>query len=466
MGRRYIYKKLVNFFEGVVLLAIETMLFAYVWYDYYMYHIIIPFFRRGNWAVIGMYALILFMFTKLYGGFRVGYLRLMDVLYSQILALLCSNAVMYIQLCMVGRDYMNPTRLLAITGIEIVVILIWIFVCKFIYSKVYPPRRMLLIYGEEIPVSLINKINARDDKYEICDKIHISEGEDAIKEKIHNYHSVIICDTPSHIRNIILKYCYENSIRTYTVPKVSDILIMGSERMHLFDTPLLLQRNQGLNGDQLIVKRFIDIVFSVIMLVIASPIMIIIAICIKAYDGGPVFYRQTRLTKGGKEFSIYKFRSMSVDAEKNGARLAMKDDVRVTPVGKVIRNLHMDELPQIFNILKGDMSLVGPRPERPEIFEEYKGVVKDFDFRLKVKAGLTGYAQVYGKYNTTPRDKLKLDLFYIENYSIWLDIKLILLTFKILFQKENTEGVDEWQTTAIEDNTIMEASITEHDNIN
>ena len=117
-------------------------------------------------------------------------------------------------------------------------------------------------------------------------------------------------------------------------------------------------------------------------------------------------------------------------------------------MGRIIRRIHFDELPQIFNILKGDMSLVGPRPERPEIAALYSERISEFDYRLKVKAGLTGYAQVYGKYNTTPYDKLKLDLTYIETYSLRLDIKLLMLTFKILFQKENTEGIEAWQRTA------------------
>ena len=192
-----------------------------------------------------------------------------------------------------------------------------------------------------------------------------------------------------------------------------------------------------------------DIVFSSLGILIASPFMIIIALAIKLYDKGPVFYKQERITKDAKPFMIYKFRSMTVHSEDAGARLAAKGDARVTPVGRVIRAIHFDELPQLFNILKGDMSMVGPRPERQIIADEYAEAIPEFVLRLKVKAGLTGYAQVYGKYNTTPYDKLKLDLTYIENYSAWLDIRILLLTFKILFVRENTEGVEESQTTAI-----------------
>ena len=192
-----------------------------------------------------------------------------------------------------------------------------------------------------------------------------------------------------------------------------------------------------------------DIVSSLAGCVILSPLLIIIAAAVKLYDGGPVFYTQDRLTRDGREFKMYKFRSMRVNAEKEGARLAAKGDVRITPVGRIIRQLHVDELPQMFNILKGDMSLVGPRPERRQIADEYAETMPEFKLRLKVKAGLTGYAQVYGQYNTTPYDKLKLDLTYIANYSILMDIKIILLTFKILFVKENTEGVDASQKTAL-----------------
>ena len=432
-------------------MLIHTYLYAMIWYGYYsgMMPKKLQFYRRGHWAVIAMYVLVLWLFIKLYGGFKVGYLRLFDVIYSQFLSLLCANVVLYFQVCLLTRDYVTPMPLLMMTGVQAVVILLWVFICRILYMKLYPPRNLLLVYGEKTPVDFINKVNARKDKYFIQKKIHVSEGMEKIKAAIAECEGVMICETASHPRNEVLKYCFIHSVRTYVVPKVTDLMLIGSDEMHLFDTPLLLSRNQGLTGEQQAVKRIMDIVLSIIACVLASPFMLIIAIAIKIYDRGPIIYKQTRLTKDGKEFEIYKFRSMGVDAEKGGARLAMKNDSRVTPVGKVIRNLHLDELPQLFNILKGDMSFVGPRPERPEIFKQYEQQFPEFAFRLKVKAGLTGYAQVYGKYNTTPRDKVKLDVAYIEHYSIWLDFKLMLLTFKILFQKENTEGVEENQTTAL-----------------
>lgn len=437
--------------EVLILMLVHTYLYSVLWYNYYSQLVpkALRFYRRGHWAVIGMYILVLWLFTKLYGGFKVGYLRLFDVIYSQLLSLVCANVVLYFQICIITREYVTPLPIGIMTLVQVVIILIWVFACRFLYMKLYPPRNLLLVYGEKTPVDFINKINARKDKYFIAKKIHVSQGMEKIKAAIEECEGVMICETASHPRNEVLKYCFLHSVRTYVVPKVTDLMLIGSDEMHLFDTPLLLSRNQGLSGEQLLIKRIVDILISGVACIIASPFMILIAIAVKVYDGGPVIYKQTRLTKDGKEFSIYKFRSMSVDAEKGGARLAMKNDSRVTPVGKVLRNLHMDELPQLFNILKGDMSIVGPRPERPEIFEQYEEELPEFAFRLKVKAGLTGYAQVYGKYNTTPRDKVKLDVTYIEHYSLWLDIKLMLLTIKILFQKENTEGVDESQTTAL-----------------
>ena len=217
--------------------------------------------------------------------------------------------------------------------------------------------------------------------------------------------------------------------------------------LNLFDSPLLLSRNnQGLQIEQEIMKRIIDIVGSLIGIVITIPIFLIVGICIKMTDGGPVIYQQTRLTKNGKKFQIYKFRTMVQNAEADGkARLASEGDPRILPIGRVLRATRLDELPQIYNILKGDMSIVGPRPERPELAAELEKEIPEFSFRLQVKAGLTGYAQVYGKYNTTPYDKLKLDLTYIRNYSVLEDLKLIIMTPKIMLMKESTEGVKEEQ---------------------
>ena len=339
---------------------------------------------------------------------------------------------------------MSPLPMIGLLVAEALVALLWTTAFQWIYSGMFPPRRMLLITGDRSDYHLRDKINARDDKYIIEKTVNYRRGMERLIPEIQKYDAVIIGDMPSHDRNVILKYCFQNSIRSYSVPKISDILLKSSNELNLFDSPLLLSRNMGLSIEQLFAKRLIDIIGSLIGIVVSLPFFVIIGICIKLTDGGPVLYKQTRLTKDGKPFEIYKFRTMIQNAEKDGIpRLAAEGDPRILPIGRLLRRTRLDELPQIYNILKGDMSLVGPRPERPELVEEFTAEIPEFPSRMKVKAGLTGYAQVYGKYNTTAYDKLKLDLTYIRNYSVFLDLKLIFMTPKILFLKESTEGVQQ-----------------------
>lgn len=445
------YKRIIVFLLTALVVVAQTSLFGIVWYKYYRNLIFEPFWNKGNWALIALYALILILFSRLYGGLRVGYLKKLDIMYSLTLATICTNIVAYLQITLINRWFLSPVPLLVITLLDIIIIVLWTLGSSYIYSKIYKAKRMLVIYGDRAPDELIKKMNSRKDKYDISGKVHVSVGDKEIYKMMHNYEAVIIWDLPSQLRNKYLKHCFAHSVRCYVTPKISDVILLGTERIHLFDTPLLVSKNMGLTVGQAIFKRIIDIIVAVIGIVISSPIMLICATAVKCYDKGPVFYRQERLTLHGRGFRIFKFRSMCMDSEKNGARLASKNDSRITPVGKVLRNLHFDELPQLFNVLKGDMSIVGPRPERKTILREYQKEIPEFYYRLKVKAGLTGYAQVYGKYNTTPYDKLKLDLFYIENYSVLLDLKLMLMTFKILFQKETSEGIEVTQKNALLD---------------
>lgn len=457
MSKREDYKRFIVFCLASLVIIAQAAVFAYVWYDYYRELIFEPFWRKGNWVLIAIYALVDTLFSKLYGGLKVGYLKRIDVFYSLTLATICTNVVAYLQITLINRWFLPAWPFLEMTLVQFLIIIAWIWGSRYIYSRLYRARRLLVIYGDRDPGDVIHKMNSRKDKYDISGKVHISEGEQKIHEMMEHYEGVIIWDLPSNIRNRYLKYCFAHSIRCYLSPKISDIILIGSDRIHLFDTPLLLSRNLGLSVEQRAAKRVLDIIVSGLGILVFSPLMLLIAICVKAYDRGPVFYFQDRLSVQGKEFRICKFRSMCVDSEKYGARLASKHDSRITPVGKVLRNLHLDELPQLFNVFMGDMSLVGPRPERKSIMEEYKKEIPEFDYRLKVKAGLTGYAQVYGKYNTTPYDKLKLDLFYIENYSFLLDIKLLFMTVKIFFQKEVSEGVEDTQANALKDSRRTEA---------
>lgn len=442
------YKKLIMFLVSCFNIVMHGAVFAYVWFRYYAKVIDNPFWERGNYVMILVYVVIFLLFAQVFGALKVGYLQMIDVAFSQVLSICFTNVVTVFELALINRWFMDVKPVLAMTAVQIVLGFVWVWVSSAMYRKIYPPHQMIVVYGQYDYEDMLEKMERRHDKYNIQASINISEGIEKVKEVIVRYESVILYDLPAEQRNIILKHCFKHSIRVYVTPKISDIILNGTDTIHLFDTPLLLARNSGLNFQQRFFKRITDLLISCIMLLITLPFFLVVAILIYSYDKGPVFYKQERLTLGGRKFMIYKFRSMCTDSEKNGARLAMKDDDRITPIGRFLRKTHLDELPQLINIIRGDMSIVGPRPERPEIAAQYEESIPEFEYRLAMKAGLTGYAQVYGKYNTTPYDKLKLDLLYLENYTVFLDLKLILMTFKIIFQKDNTEGVDANQTTA------------------
>ena len=453
MDRREQYKRIFRFLSSAIIIGALTAIFAYIWYTHFANNkdlLIKTFFRRGNYALIALYAVIMLLFYRVFGAHKTGSMRTLEAAYTQVLSVLCTNAITYLQLCLIGRwkFLSNLTPILWMTLADLILVILWSFIVRYGYLKLYPPRRLLVVYGKYSPRSLMEKMASRTDRYTICGSISIERSMDEIKAQIRETGNVILMDLPAEVRNHLLKFCFRENIRCYSLPKISDIMIRQSEEVHLFDTSLLLFRNAGLSAEQQFLKRAFDVVFSLVFLVVSSPFMLIIAAAIKLCDGGPVFFTQERLTQNGKVFRLYKFRSMYVNKEPTEYCMTRQNDSRITPVGRIIRNIHFDELPQVLNILKGDMSFVGPRPECPDLAAQYQQIVPEFDFRLKMKAGLTGFAQVYGKYNTTPLDKLKLDMVYIENYSFLLDLKLILLTVKILFQKENTEGIKAWQTTA------------------
>lgn len=444
------YKRLIRFVMVFVLFVIQMSIYYFVWRKYYNGHMRVPYDVKGNYMIAAVYGIVLLLFSNVYGGLKVGYLRVWDLAYSQILTSLSANFMMYLQIVLLIKVFYSPMPLIVMLLGETLVIIVWSIAVTRIYQQIYPPRKVLLIYGDRPSTALMDKLDTRLDRFMVCRSMHVSDGLENIEQKALQYEGVVICDVPSQFRNHLLKYCYEHSIRTYTVPKISDIIIRSSENLHLFDTPLLLSRNNGLTIEQRIVKRLMDIICSIAALVITSPIMLITSLIIKGYDKGPVFFKQQRCTKDGKIFDIYKFRSMIVDAEKAGYSIpATKRDPRITPIGRVIRATRIDELPQFINILRGDMSLVGPRPERIEHVRKYSEDIPEFIFRMKVKGGLTGYAQVYGKYNTTAYDKLKLDLMYIENYSLLLDIEILFKTLKILLIKDSTEGFSDASAQAM-----------------
>ena len=436
------FKRLLHFLAAFIIIGCFTYMFSKVWNRQYNVAMKERFFYYGNVLMVLTYVFIYSVCTNSFGGFRVGYHKILNLYGSQVLGILLTNAITFIEISLVSHGRLPVEPMIKLSGLQIIIAAMWCFLFTKFFANIYPPRKLLIIYGNKSAKELAKKMSSRVDKYIINEAISCDEDIELIKQRILDHEAVIINDIPSEMKNQLIKFTFENNIRTYMNPKLSDIIVRSADTCDLFDTPLLLSRNDGMSADQAFLKRLIDIFLGTLFLIIASPVMIIVALLIKLCDGGSVLYEQDRLTENGKVFKVKKFRSMIVDAEKHGAILADKNDDRITPIGKFIRRTRFDELPQLFNVIKGDMSLVGPRPERPELAAKYEKKMPEFRFRLKVKAGLTGYAQVMGKYNTTPYDKLKFDLMYIENQSILLDLKLILMTVKIIFMPESTEGVD------------------------
>jgi len=433
-------KGLLRVAETLLEVMVLTFVYYLVWrngYDMFAFE------YKGKYVLMGIYGLLMYLIFQNSDCTMFGQLNRVDLIIGQIISLFLVNFITFFQLCLIGNALLAPMPMVKLFGLQSVIAIVLIFAYTTLYHKLYAPHNMLLIFGGRNGVGLKFKMDSRKDKYNITGLISADRGYDAIIKKIPKYDAVILNDVAAPLRNDILKFCYRYRVRTYVAPKLTDIMIRGAKNISLFDTPLLLVKGTGLTPAQRVGKRLMDIVLCSIAMIPAAPLMAVVAIAIKLEDGGPVFFKQKRMTRGGREFEILKFRSMIVDAEKYaGAVLATDDDPRITKVGKFIRATRLDEIPQILNILKGDMSIVGPRPERKVIADEYSKDIPEFAYRLKVRGGLTGYAQIYGKYNTSAYDKLRLDLMYIENYSLLLDIKLIILTLRIIFSKESTEGID------------------------
>lgn len=436
-------KGFVRVAETLLEILILTLMYYIAWVEGYS----LSYFEyKGKYVLMGVYAVMLYIFFQNADCTMFGQLRRIDLIMGQIISLFLVNFITYFQLCLIANSMLSPSPILMLFVWEIAGAVGCIYAFTSLYHKLYAPHDMLLIYGNERGVELKIKMDSRRDKYNISKLISVEEGFEVLRKEIPKYDAVILNDVPAQMRNDILKFCYRYRIRTYVAPKLTDIMIRGARNISLFDTPLLLVKGTGLTPAQRVMKRGMDLLLCSVAMIFAAPVMILVALAIKMEDGGPVFFKQKRLTRNNREFEILKFRSMIVDAEKYaGAVLATEHDPRITKVGRFIRATRLDELPQLLNILKGDMSIVGPRPERKVIADEYMKEIPEFAYRLKVRGGLTGYAQIYGKYNTSAYDKLRLDLMYIENYSMMLDIKLIILTLRIIFSKDSTEGIDKAQ---------------------
>lgn len=408
-----------------------------------------------------LYAAILCFSLRTFKSYDFGFSSSPKLIYSQGLADLVAGGAFYIMFVVANSTVFTPLPLIMLIVVQFIINMVWSVAVNKAYFKFNKPKRTALIYNEEEELLGLSEAYSRRQNFDVVKMIKSSEDIDGIKNKIADCEAVFAAaDIPFLVRNETLKYCIDSGKVFYTSPRIGDILFGGSVHLDMFSVPVFCVSRAQPKVEYAFVKRAIDIAASLLGIILLSPIMLVTAIAIKAYDKGPALYKQVRLTKDGKEFKILKFRSMRVNAESDGvARLATDNDDRITPIGKIIRACRLDELPQLFNILKGDMTIVGPRPERPEIAKQYEEELPEFRLRLQVKAGLTGLAQIYGRYNTEPYDKLRMDLMYINRMSFVKDLRLILATVKILFMKESTHGTAEGQITAMakkEDKTERE----------
>ena len=455
MNKRYLREKSILYlFKILITLLVTASMFA-IWFLFYNPNINLPFYEKGHYLMSVVFMVIYLVFTRVYGGFMVGTAGVLDLIFSQIIAIGFTAASSYAIFTLLSYKLVNPIPLIVFFAVFSIIAALWCYTADKVYFKLHKAKKTIVIFGNKESYESLKGIKGMTKRF-IVEETYDSEKTtlDFLFEKIIGFDAVFMCGVPSDYRNEILKFCIAKGIACFIKPKISDTIIRGGKTIQMMNVPVYRCKRGDTGLIYLAMKRFFDVVLSFIAIILASPFMLVTAAAIKLYDGGKVFYRQTRLTKDGKEFEVIKFRSMIQDAEKDGvARLAKDGDDRITPVGKIIRMLRIDELPQLFNIFKGDMSFVGPRPERPEIAKQYEKDMPEFALRLQVKAGLTGYAQVYGKYNTPPYDKVQMDLMYVANQSLIEDLKLMLMTFKILFIPSSTEGVSQQQTTAKKENT-------------
>lgn len=424
----------------LIIIAATVYSFLYLILHYYPET---DFWFKGYFAFVFLYVALYLTISSSYKCYQIGTLRLRELLFAHFIALILSNFIMYFVLCLAAKMLLSIWPILIMMLIQWGVGALLYAGADRLYFALYPTRSAVVICNDdkhELP--LFSKLTASKERYNICAVLCEKDGVEEIKERIAPYSAVFLGDVSRQTRIEMTDYCFENNKRLIVTPSIDDIIFHSAHETFIGDSLMYQCREHAFSLEQLILKRFMDITFSLIGIILTSPIMLVSAIIVKAQDGGPVLFRQLRYTRNLESFMLLKFRSMVTDAEKDGPRFAVPGDERITRYGRFIRATRIDELPQFFNVLRGDMSLVGPRAERIENVDYYLELMPEFRYRMKVKAGLTGYAQIYGKYNTSFQDKLKMDLLYIENCSLIGDLQILFLTIRVLFTRESTEGFE------------------------
>ncbi len=433
---------------NLLVLLFKLILYLLIYWTFYRL------FAIKNWQLLSIsrtaavttlsYLISGYLFVKIYGSFDIGKRKSKPIIISLSLAAVMTDLVAYLMLAVMNTNDVNdrnftfsqPWLLPIVFVLQVLIIIGATYGGNWIYFKIFDPEKCLIITSSERSLKEISRcVRKYRLQYEICRNMDYKNEK--LRDAIPKYDTIFIYDVPVMERTQIVEFCYQNMKNVYINPEMADVVELNAHHVLLDDVSLFELSSNGLTSEQKFVKRSFDIVLSVIALVITFPILLIAAVAIKSYDKGPIFFKQNRATRGGKIFSVYKLRTMKENVDNY---LSVVDDDRITPVGNILRRFRIDEIPQFVNVIKGDMSIVGPRPEMLANIFNYTNDLPEFEYRLRVKAGITGYAQIAGKYNTSPKDKLILDLMYIEEYSFWLDVKLVFQTLIVLFKKDSTEA--------------------------
>lgn len=448
-------------FESTILFIMKLLLFCacagvfFLIFGSKFYFMLIP--TRTSFITLGVFTLVYMMMSIIYGGFDIGKRKSKPIIYSFVLSVFFTDIAAHFFMCIMNITvvhngkfvYDYPLLLLLTYIIQIFIIVVFTYGGNYLYFSANKPHDSIIITrkGEQTD-SIISKIGRYKKQYNITETVFIDDPD--ILKKIDKADSIFFYNLSVPERNAFVEYCYHCKKDIYYSVELSDIVSLGSHRVYFDDKSMVYAPVKGLTFEQRVIKRIMDLVIAGLGLIITSPIFLITALCIKLEDGGPVFYKQERATYAGKIFNVIKFRSMKVE-DGSIHKSVTKNDDRITRTGRIIRKFRIDELPQLINVIKSDMSIVGPRPEMVENVEKYTKELPEFAYRQRAKAGLTGMAQIYGKYNTSPKDKLIFDLTYINEYSVWLDIKLIFRTLLVLLTPDKS-------TEAFEDNKKTEGT--------
>ena len=394
-------------------------------------------------VTIVVYLVIYIMFMAIYGGYDIGKKSKKNVQNSAFINTWLTDLIAFVWICATTKVITSGSMFLScfgmfLFGVAVQGILTLVLVrlgFEIYYHATRNTHTIYVVNFDTDQPKMLENIRARAAQIP-GDKV-VSYTQPWLAEEIEKFENVFLSDIPTEQRRKLVEYCYGRGKNILFTPEISDIVEVTSEYRMFGDALIFASAKTDLTLAERFVKRAMDIIGASILLILTSPLFLLSALLIKLDDHGKVFFTQVRATKGGKPFRIYKFRTM---IESETTKPMQEIDNRVTRAGRFLRATRLDELPQFLNILGGSMSLVGPRPEQMVYIHGFEGNYPEYEYRLRVKAGLTGFAQIEGKYNTTNKEKLMLDLMYIQSYSLWLDLKLLLQTVLVMLKEDSTEG--------------------------